>query len=74
MTSFVQRKSSSQSRRGTPSISAITAIVIRADTSCTKSPAVVSAAASSTSRVRRATLSSKPRIARGVNQPLASRR
>ena len=44
------------------------------NTSRTKSPAVVSAAASSTSRVRRATFSSKPRIARGVNQPLASRR
>ena len=58
MISFVQRNSSSQSRRGTPSISAITAIVIRADTSRTKSPSVFSAASSSTSRVTRATLSS----------------
>ena len=43
MISLVQRKSRSQSSRGTPSISAITAIVIFAETSWTKSQRSVAA-------------------------------
>jgi hypothetical protein len=74
MISLVQRNKRSQSRRGTPSISAITAMVIGAEMSRTKSPVSCCAAASMTSRVTRATFSSMPRTARGVNQALVTRR
>jgi hypothetical protein len=64
---LVQRKSSWRSDAGTPSISAITEIVIGAETSRTKSPPSRSAAASITSRVIRSTFASSAFTARGVN-------
>ena len=72
MISLVQRKSSGQSCSGTPSISAITAIVIGADTSCTKSISSRCAAASITSRVICRTFGSQPCTARGVKRLLAT--
>ena len=65
--SLVQRKSRSQSSRGTPSISAITAIVILAETSRTKSQCSSRPASSSTSRVMRSTCGASADTARGVN-------
>ena len=74
MTSLVQRNRSGQSFSGTPSISAITAIVIGAETSCTKSMRSRCAAASMISRVMRRTFGSQPWTARGVKRLLATRR
>jgi hypothetical protein len=64
---LVQRNSSPRSDAGTPSISAITAIVIGAEMSRTKSPSPRAAASSSTSRVMRSTFSRIPLTTRGVN-------
>ncbi len=72
MISLVQRKSRPRSAAGTPSISAITPMVIGAETFWTKSHWLIWPASSSTSRVMRCTFSSRSFTVRGVNCLLAT--